>query len=232
LRYEQKGSGAIIFVGEVAVKASSVDRAFGMGKLCKRLGEFVPGNYASVVPKLEPEPVSSVHLEAWKEYRSECVEARRAPPVSVGKETLARLKARHQEEWTKLPSRLNKHPRSILNIGRHCLKLRQREELRRLRRETIKARRAKRDSSGRLFWKRLPDALHSINWGRRNATGGAMLNAQRHTPSAWLAILNWRGLRLIWRKSGKMKKRPDSGKKNSGKKRNGKRRGCGCDKPH
>jgi hypothetical protein len=38
LRFEQKGSGAIIFVGEVAVKASSVDRAFSTGTLCKRLG--------------------------------------------------------------------------------------------------------------------------------------------------------------------------------------------------
>ena len=33
LRFEKKGSGAIIFVGEIAVKASSVDRAFSMGKL-------------------------------------------------------------------------------------------------------------------------------------------------------------------------------------------------------
>ena len=38
LRFEKKGSGAIIWVGEQAVKASSVDRAFSMGKLCKRLG--------------------------------------------------------------------------------------------------------------------------------------------------------------------------------------------------
>lgn len=30
LRFEQKGSGAIIFVGDIAVKASSVDRNFSM----------------------------------------------------------------------------------------------------------------------------------------------------------------------------------------------------------
>lgn len=35
LRFERKGSGAIIFVGDVAVKASSVDRAFSLGKLQK-----------------------------------------------------------------------------------------------------------------------------------------------------------------------------------------------------
>lgn len=40
LRFERKGSGAVIFVGETAVKASSVDRKFGLSKLCKRLGEY------------------------------------------------------------------------------------------------------------------------------------------------------------------------------------------------
>ena len=41
--FRSKGSGAIIFVGDIAVKASSVDRAFSMGKLCKRLGDFEEG---------------------------------------------------------------------------------------------------------------------------------------------------------------------------------------------
>jgi hypothetical protein len=40
---EKKGSGAIVFVGDIAVKASSVDRNFSLGKLCKRLGDFEPG---------------------------------------------------------------------------------------------------------------------------------------------------------------------------------------------
>ncbi len=74
LRFEKKGSGAIIFVGEIAVKASSVDRAFSMGKLCKRLGDFVPGDYddetaEAVMPQIAPEPVSPVHEEDWREYR-------------------------------------------------------------------------------------------------------------------------------------------------------------------
>ena len=48
LRFEKKGSGAIIWVGEQAVKASSVDREFSMGKLCKRLGDYVAGDYEDV----------------------------------------------------------------------------------------------------------------------------------------------------------------------------------------
>ena len=71
LRFEKKGSGAIIFVGEKAVKASSVDRAFSMGKLCKRLGEFEEGTYPDALGKIAPEPVSSVNLKEWKAYQKE-----------------------------------------------------------------------------------------------------------------------------------------------------------------
>ena len=71
MRFEKKGSGAIIFVGEKAVKASSVDRVFSMGKLCKRLGEFEEGTYPDALGKIAPEPVSSVNLEAWKMYQEE-----------------------------------------------------------------------------------------------------------------------------------------------------------------
>ena len=60
LRFEKKGSGAVIIVGKNVVKASSVDRAFSMGKLCKKLGNFEEGNYPENLEKIAPEPVSSV----------------------------------------------------------------------------------------------------------------------------------------------------------------------------
>jgi len=41
--YAKKGSGAVIFVGDTVVKASSVDRAFSLSKLEKRLGPYEPG---------------------------------------------------------------------------------------------------------------------------------------------------------------------------------------------
>jgi hypothetical protein len=40
MRYVRKGSGAIIFVGEIAVKASRVDRGASLGNLQKRLGVY------------------------------------------------------------------------------------------------------------------------------------------------------------------------------------------------
>jgi hypothetical protein len=133
LRFEQKGSGAIIFVGEVAVKASSVDRAFSMGKLCKRLGEFVAGNYASVVPKLEPEPVSSVNLEDWKDYQAAFAPAPSGPQIDMEGTCLSMLKARQQKNRENLPGKLAGHPRCILNIARHFLRLQHKEERKQLR---------------------------------------------------------------------------------------------------
>ncbi len=38
LSFERNGFGAILFVGDVRVKVSSVDKAFSLGKLQKRLG--------------------------------------------------------------------------------------------------------------------------------------------------------------------------------------------------
>ena len=64
LRFVRKGSGAVIFVGDTAVKASNVDRKFSMSKLCKRLGEFKPSYYAErTFHKPAPEPVSHVYQQ-------------------------------------------------------------------------------------------------------------------------------------------------------------------------
>jgi hypothetical protein len=143
LRFEQKGSGAIIFVGEVAVKASSVDRAFSMGKLRKRLGEFVAGNYAAVAPKMEPEPVSSVNLEDWKEYQAAFAPAPSGPRIDMEGICLSMLKARQQKNRENLSGKLAGHPRCILNIARRFLRLQHQEERKQLRRAMSRRRKPK-----------------------------------------------------------------------------------------
>jgi hypothetical protein len=143
LRFEQKGSGAIIFVGEVAVKASSVDRAFSMGKLCKRLGEFVAGNYAAVASKMEPEPVSSVNLEDWKEYQAAFAPASSGPQIDMECTCLSMLKARQQRNRENLPGKLAGHPRCIRNIARYSLRLKHKEERKQLRRAMSSRRKPK-----------------------------------------------------------------------------------------
>ncbi|MDR2745647.1 MAG: relaxase/mobilization nuclease domain-containing protein, partial [Desulfovibrio sp.] len=135
LRLEKKGSGATVFVGDIAVKASSVDRDFGLGKLCKRLGEFEPGDYAPEMPKPEPEPVSHIALEEWREYRkfhAEEAENRRMAQRRAA-DALSQVRARQREERAAAASSLARHGLHILNLARHFLMLQQREELARLR---------------------------------------------------------------------------------------------------
>lgn len=139
LRFERKGSGAIIFVGEKVVKASSVDRAFSMGKLCKKLGDFEEGNYPDRLEKAAPEPVSSVNLEEWKAYQKEFA----GVPKKAGTEEnaeLARMKERHRFERKRALSRLAQYGLPVLNIARHCLMAQQRAERLSLRSGRKKAR--------------------------------------------------------------------------------------------
>ena len=163
LRFEKKGSGAIIFVGDVAVKASSVDRAFGMSTLCKRLGEFVPAPEAQIEetqdsvaldarkthtspnanvlrpsgqtpPALDPEPVSEVNLEEWREYQTERTKAPQGESQRTETQTrLQSLKIQQREERKRVLFSLAQHGLNILNIAKHFLKLKQKAERRRLR---------------------------------------------------------------------------------------------------
>ena len=70
LRFEKKGSGAIIWVGDTAVKASSVDRSFSMGKLVKKLGEFVAGNYEEELGSVGT--IGTARLERAQQMSERC----------------------------------------------------------------------------------------------------------------------------------------------------------------
>ena len=131
LRFVRKGSGAVIFVGDAAVKASSVDRNFSLSRLSKRLGEFKPGFYSEwTFSKPAPESVSHVCREEWLEYQQErqrvAEEKRRARKKrEEGREELERRQLERRETAT---ARLASHGFSVLNIVRHCLKEQEREE--------------------------------------------------------------------------------------------------------
>lgn len=59
IRYEKKGSGAMLFVGEVAIKPSSVDRAASLPHLQKRLGDYQPPNNQLNIVERKPEPIQT-----------------------------------------------------------------------------------------------------------------------------------------------------------------------------
>ncbi len=67
MRYEKVGSGAVIFVGTTAVKASTCDRNGGLAKLVKKLGDWSQQEGALTEPiKLAPEPI--LPSQQWRNY--------------------------------------------------------------------------------------------------------------------------------------------------------------------
>ncbi|WP_165076943.1 MULTISPECIES: TraI/MobA(P) family conjugative relaxase [unclassified Desulfovibrio] len=179
LRFEKKGSGAIIWVGEQAVKASSIDRAFSMGKLCKRLGEFVAGAYEDGAPSPAPEPLYPALRPAWEMYRSALKAEREAKKELEEKvrDEVNRLKEQQAKERQEKLARIAKYGVPFLNIGRHCLKLEHVQQLRELRaslRAELPSRRIKRFSDWLKTHGRPFHPLHAVAY---EATGKG-----RHTP--------------------------------------------------
>jgi hypothetical protein len=133
LRLEKKGSGAIVFAGETAVKASSIDRNFGLSKLCKRLGEFEAGEYppeAEDMPTIEPEPVSDVFTKEWQEYRqARADEAARQHNVRRHiAADMRRIREQQRQQRRESLAALAPHGLPMLNIARHFLKEQQQTE--------------------------------------------------------------------------------------------------------
>jgi len=141
MRYVRKGSGAVIYVGKTAVKASSVDRNFALGKLCKRLGEFEESNYPPAPPP-EPEPVSHVCAREWHEYQAQ----RRQLAVERSLEQERRREAAHWEkveqrqERKMVLARVAPHGLPMLNIARHFLMLQQQRQKAENRKKQVKPR--------------------------------------------------------------------------------------------
>ena len=91
-RYERKGSGAIIWIGDVAVKASSADRGATLAALQKRLGEFQPAAPAEASPTHQAKPIKAT-APRWAEY----IAARRAH-YQAKEATKTRLSEKHELE--------------------------------------------------------------------------------------------------------------------------------------
>lgn len=90
-RFEPKGSGAVMFVGDTAVKASTAGRACSFTALCKRLGEYTPAP-AHVRPAVL-EPVALQASRSWSSYA-----AQRRFAQEHRRTELGALRVRHESE--------------------------------------------------------------------------------------------------------------------------------------
>ncbi len=133
MRFERKGSGAVIWVGDVAVKASTAGRDCSMSALEKRLGDFTPPRDDFVARPLAPVPVDPA-AKGWTAYLAE----KRAhyADKTAERERLReqqRLRwegmlARHGEERREIAGRDWRGRRDPLNAMRSMLAARQAQE--------------------------------------------------------------------------------------------------------
>ena len=138
LRFAKKGSGALVWVGDVAVKASSVDRSFSMPRLIKRLCEFEDGDYAAERPIFKPEPVieaETMFKDEWQEYQQErsAEKKKRALIQNRKKDAFQRWEEERKARQHGVHCKLSRYGLPIMNIGRYFLKEQQAQEKRKIR---------------------------------------------------------------------------------------------------
>jgi len=135
MRFERKGSGAILWVGDQPVKASGAGRDCSMSTLQKRLGDFEPAKDAGRVmtPSRAPEPIMrSAHgwkpyIEARSRHYGERV-AKREQNAEQQREDRRRMAARHRQERTEIFRGSWKGRGALLNATRSVLAARQAQE--------------------------------------------------------------------------------------------------------
>lgn len=70
LRYQRKGSGALLWVGDVAVKASRAGRDCSLRAVERRLGDYQPAREGLTVARRLPEPDGRPNAARWAEYHA------------------------------------------------------------------------------------------------------------------------------------------------------------------
>jgi hypothetical protein len=105
IAFERKGSGAILKIGDTAIKASAISREMSLSKLETRLGSYraareaVSEGHPSIEP---PEPIEKVEKEpkvksAWERYQEA-----KAEYYDAKKRALADLQERQEKEKSEL----------------------------------------------------------------------------------------------------------------------------------
>lgn len=70
MKYEKRGSGALVWIGDVPVKASDVGSPYTLSKIQKLLGEYQPPQIdLKIAPSLQKEPIDDIAKNlGWHDY--------------------------------------------------------------------------------------------------------------------------------------------------------------------
>jgi hypothetical protein len=177
MRFERKGSGAIIWIGDTAVKASAAGRDCSMSALTKRFGDYLPP-MTTVEPRpIAPEPIAP-EAPRWKEYnaaRKKHYEEKKQDTGVRGdmnKDAWKALTKRHREERTKALAGDWKGKGEALSAMRSVLAARQAQEKAALKEQQQKNRHVLRE--------RFPRFPSYEEWLRGREQGRELADAWRY----------------------------------------------------
>jgi hypothetical protein len=111
IRLERKGSGAILWIGDEPVKASSAGRDCSMSALQKRFGELTPDLEPKVPeePSRAPEPLAQGTSSLWGTYAQE-----RARNLEERAATRERARDLQRDEWRRMAERQRRERGDVL----------------------------------------------------------------------------------------------------------------------
>lgn len=197
MRYEQKGSGALLWVGEVAVKASAIGREFSRKQMEERLGAF-KGDHRplrGIQPQCAAEPV---HQDASARFAQYSATLRQFRAEKDAEQTAQR--ATHRTERAKLlqefraeRAQLGKGAKwsgAAMNVARSLLAAEQTKQRAALSERQQQERAELRQQFGHRmtyedFLKSQGEDQLAENWRyRRSATQAASIHGQGDTPPA------------------------------------------------
>lgn len=108
MKYERKGSGAIIWVGEQAIKASAADRNASLSKLEKRFGEYIAADAipeklsGKKISEITPQPLKeefvSLGWRAYTEERQKYFSSKKSARLELNKHIDAEYKAMSERQ--------------------------------------------------------------------------------------------------------------------------------------
>jgi hypothetical protein len=128
MRYERKGSGAMLWMGDQPLKASCIGREFSRSRMEERLGEFQPdsrSNTMALLPRIA-EPLRPDMPANWAEYRKTLVANRKHKEAAQVQQPMDHRSAREMQsvEFRKERSALyqgGKWSSNALNVARSLL---------------------------------------------------------------------------------------------------------------
>jgi hypothetical protein len=193
MRYEKKGSGALIWIGDRPVKASTAGRDCSMAALRGRLGDFEPAlpapAPASIPPRAvdESAPTLRVYLDERREHYREC-DARRARATREQRGEWRHLADRHRKERANIFRGSWRGRGDLLNATRSVLAARQAQEKAAVRERQQLERAALRREQGRFpsyeDWLARRDRDQADRWRHRDRRPATIEGATFEEPAA------------------------------------------------